>query len=190
LSGRTRPSPRVRSVIVQAATNGGKPLHSEFCSCCAVCGQIVEEDDCGYLLSTHPLTNRITIFCWSSARARIDEVRAACQPQHAIEMVAEWIACGTLNLTFADASLPHVSRRKSTLSRRNPGTRVFSQPLGELAINPETVRRLFEGNPGALASMLDCLLEALRRDQTAGRAQIPSAKVLPAKATATHRIAS
>jgi hypothetical protein len=135
---------------------------------CAVCGNPVENDALAYLLTTNSTTNRLTIFRWHKNLSRIERARAACEPEHALELVAHWMASGTLELDFAQATSCRAPRNADDALAIEPAHfRAQPKPISELTVNRDSLQRVLEENPQALASILDSLLEALQRDKNA-----------------------
>ncbi len=143
---------------------------------CAVCGHAVEDDTFAYLLTTNPATDRLTILRWNRNLSRIERSRAACQPEHALELVAHWMASGTLELNFSQVVPSRVPRDpESTLTVQSTCPCAHPKPIGELTVNRESLQGVLENNPQALGSILDSLLEALQRDKNAEPGIIPAA---------------
>jgi len=91
-------------------------------------------------------------------------VRAACGPEHALEIVAHWMVSGRLDITFTQVEArASIRKHQPTGTAARPPAR--PKPIGELYINRDSVRTLLASDPDALASVLDSLLEALLRDQ-------------------------
>jgi hypothetical protein len=136
-----------------------------------------------YLLIAQLNPHRIAILRWNRSLAARAEVRAACTPEHALEMVAHWMVSGRLDLTFTGAGL-----RREHSSPQNRATKSAvnlaetCRPIGELVINQESVRNLVANDPEALASVLDSLLEALQRD----KGTLPSKKAVLHTTLAWH----
>lgn len=128
---------------------------------CAVCGSAVNGEGSGYLLSAPTGQNRIAILRWNSALSEAANVRAACAPEHALEIVAHWMVSGRLDLEFTAVTPPSPAPHASLAAA--PAS-VNYRPISELVINRDSVRELLAHDPEALASVLDSLLEALHRD--------------------------
>jgi len=69
----------------------------------------------------------------------------------------------------------HFTKPAPRLQQNRPGRELTGsatglaphyQPIGELVINRDSVRKLVASDPEALASVLDSLLEALQRDRS------------------------
>jgi hypothetical protein len=151
------------------------PLNRKLSQYCAVCGHPVEDDAFSYLLTTNPATNRLTILRWNRNLSRSERARAACEPEHVLEMVAHWMGSGTLNLTYAQGVTCRIRRNPDSALAVHPASACAQPvPISELTVNRESLRRVLEINPQALASTLDSLLEALQRDKSSGLAALPA----------------
>lgn len=150
-------------------------LNRKLSHYCAVCGHAVEDDAFAYLLTTNPATNRLTILRWNRNLSRIERARAACEPEHVLELVAHWMASGTLDLNFAQV-IPFRVPQDPDSSPSVRSTHPCPQPksIGELTVNRESLQRVLENNPQALGSILDSLLEALQRDKNLEPATVPA----------------
>ena len=134
---------------------------------CAVCGHPVDRLATAYLLVAQATPPRIAILRWNQTLAAREEARAACSPEHALEIVAHWMVSGLLDIHFTKpAPRLHQNRPSSELTGSATGLAPHYQPIGELVINRDSVRKLVASDPEALASVLDSLLEALQRDRS------------------------
>jgi len=146
-------------------------LNAKSDSRCAVCGHLVDPMVSGYLLMAQVTPPRIAILHWNRPLAAREEVRAACSPEHALEIVAHWMVSGLLDINFSQpAPYNHedkriVDKRIKELTESATPQAPRCQPIGELVINRDSVRRLVASDPEALASVLDSLLEVLLRDR-------------------------
>jgi len=132
-----------------------------------------------------PAANRIAILRWNRTLAAREEARAACTPEHALEIVAHWMVSGRLDLRFTQAApQPELSKSGGQTAAQAAHPVGTYKPIGELVINRDSVRKLVASDPEALASVLDSLLEAVLRDRNS-----PSTK-MPALTTAATRHAS
>jgi len=144
--------------------DGGIRLNAKSNSRCAVRGHLVDPMVSGYLLMAQVTPPRIAILHWNKTLAAREEARAACSPEHALEIVAHWMVSGLLDINFS-LSAPHEDKRISELTESATPQTPRCQPIGELVINRDGVRRLVASDPEALASVLDSLLEVLLRDR-------------------------
>ena len=150
-------------------------LNRQLSHYCAVCGHPVEDGAFAYLLTTNPASNRLTILRWNRNLSRIERARAACEPEHVLEIVTHWMASGTLGLNFAQVApfqIPRGPESAPTVQSMRPCTQ--PKPISELAVNRKSLQRVLENNPQALGSILESLLEALQRDQRIGPATVPA----------------
>jgi hypothetical protein len=128
---------------------------------CAFCG----EDDVRplhwYLLAENSWMNRVKILLWSDALACQPGILAVCCAEHVQELVAHWMAVGSLNYPFARVPGQRAAQKPAPVSVE-PDTRQGTV-VGELAIHRESLTRLLAENPQALAGMLDALVNALSK---------------------------
>jgi hypothetical protein len=143
---------------------GGVRLNAKSDSPCAVCGHLVDPIS-GYLLMAQVTPPRIAILHWNKTLARREEARAACSPEHALEIVAHWMVSGRLDLKFTEPAL-HEDKPIREMMESAAHQIPHGQPIGELVINRDSVRRLVASDPEALVSVLDSLLEVLLRDRS------------------------
>lgn len=152
-------------------------LNDKSFACCAVCGQILDAPATSYLLMDQPNPHRIAILRWSRTLAARHEARAACSPEHALEIVAHWMVTGRLDLSFTQAGPQSKQNKCFTEAAPAPRLRGSYRPIGELVINRESVRKLVASDPEALASVLDSLMEALLRDRGLPREKKPASGI-------------
>ena len=138
-------------------------MQSQCGDSCTVCGHLVDSAASGYLLMAPIAAHRITILHWTPTLAVREEARAACSPEHALEIVAHWMVSGRLDLAFTQPRTAAPVRPPRRASAPIAETALSHKPIGELVINRESVRKLVANDPEALASVLDSLLEALLR---------------------------
>jgi hypothetical protein len=145
----------------------GISLNVQCGNCCVVCGRPVDRVVTAYLLVAQTIPPRIAILRWNQTLTAREEARAACSPEHALEIVAHWMVSGLLDIHFTKpARHPQKNGPSSELRESATPVTAYSQPIGELLINRDSVRRLVASDPEALASVLDSLLEALQRDRS------------------------
>ncbi len=143
--------------------------------CCAVCGHTLDPLGSAYLLMAQPAANRIAILRWNRTLAAREEARAACTPEHALEIVAHWMVSGRLDLRFTQAApQPELSKSGGQTAAQAAHPVGTYKPIGELVINRDSVRKLVASDPEALASVLDSLLEAVLRDRNSRSTKMPA----------------
>ena len=128
---------------------------------CAVCGEEHVRPLHWYLLTENSWLNRVKVLLWSDALACQPGVSAVCSPEHVQELVAHWMAVGSLNYPFARVP-GEQERRVPTATRWEPDSGQGTV-VGELAIHRESLSRLLAENPQALSVMLDALVSALTK---------------------------
>src|ERR1700687_1354517 len=121
---------------------GGISLNVECGSCCVVCGHMVDPLVTAYLLVAHVTPLRIAILRWNPTLATREEARAACSPEHALEIVAHWMVSGLLEINFTPpARRLHENNRSSKLTAGATPLAAHFKPIGELVINRDSVRK-------------------------------------------------
>lgn len=128
---------------------------------CAVCGEEDVRPVNWYLLAENSWMNRVKILLWSDALACQPGVLPVCCAEHVQELVAHWMAVGSLNYPFARVPGQRPAKRLATVPVE-PDTRQGTL-VGELAIHRESLTRLLADNPQALSGMLDALVSALSK---------------------------
>jgi hypothetical protein len=125
---------------------------------CAVCGEEDVRPLNWYLLTENSWLNRIKILLWSDALACQPGVLPVCCAEHVQELVAHWMAVGSLNYPFAQVPGQRAIRKLSAIPTE-PDTRQETV-VGELAIHRESLTRLLADNPQALSRCTgECVVE-------------------------------
>ena len=132
---------------------------------CRICQAERRQGEDWFLLIDNDWEDRLKIVVWCEALAARDETYAACSPSHVQRLVAHWMATGSLDYPFARV-IPRSARTFTSLeelhSPSNGCRDVGSiQELGELAVDRDTLHRLFLENPDSLVPVLDALMSAL-----------------------------
>ncbi len=131
---------------------------------CRICHVERAPGEPWFLVVGNDWEDRLKILCWNETLARQDRVHPACSPSHVQQLVAYWMATGSLNYPFAtDASLEggeKVGPRAHPLASPIPNTD-NTQAIGELAVDRASVKRLLLENPESLVPVLDALMTAL-----------------------------
>ena len=139
--------------------------------CCTVCGRVVEHNNAAYLLTANLAATTMQIHHWDRKLARIRNSRAACGPDHVMEMAALWMATGSLGLFLAQTAFGQTLQpTQDALAARATATsaghrRPSTEPAGELSVDRPNLQQVFQTNPDLLISMLAALLDALRGDE-------------------------
>lgn len=90
-------------------------------------------------------------------------MQAACSPSHAQQLVAHWMATGSLDYPFAHVgavAAPTAPLSEKTVNQ-DFSAQAGSHVLGELAVHRESLRRLLMESPESLVPVLDALVSAL-----------------------------
>jgi hypothetical protein len=142
---------------------GRKKIESQFTQpfSCAVCGEEHLHPQHWFLLTENRWMNRVKILLWSDMVACQTGVLAVCCAEHVQELVAHWMATGSLNYPFAN--LPGEKVWRAADSQLDEADTRKGTVIGELAIHRESLSRLLAENPQALSGMLDALMSGLCR---------------------------
>lgn len=138
---------------------------------CRVCQNEKQYGEEWFLVIGNYWEDRLRILPWTERLATAEGVHAICSPWHVQQLVAHWMATGSLDYPFA-----HRLSRTSSATRSHGSFNVNStvitgrQPLGELAVDRESLRRLLMERPESLVPVLDALVTALY----SGREEMPS----------------
>jgi hypothetical protein len=121
-----------------------------------------------FLLMDNDWEDRLKIVVWCESLAARHETYAACSLSHVQKLVAHWMATGSLDYPFARV-LPRPPRTFSSLEgvgspSSGCGDLGNIQELGELAVDRDSLHRLFLENPDSLVPVLDALMSALHTD--------------------------
>jgi len=133
-------------------------------SLCAICGHVRRRENGWFLLMEDHWHDRLKILKWNDILAQQGGVRCACGTMHVRELVAHWMAAGSLDYPFASASAFELWINKCLdrdLGCEPPIAKVRGQVIGELAIHRESLRRALRDGSQSLSATLDALLRAL-----------------------------
>lgn len=132
---------------------------------CTICGQHNCGDQGWFLLVEDPWLDRLTVLHWNSTLAGKQHVHCLCSAAHLRELVAHWMATGSLEYPFVLLTPPH---EKATI--RGHAEKRHDQPraaipitglIGELAVHRESLQRALKEHPQCLFTILEALLGAL-----------------------------
>ncbi|MGC2195786.1 MAG: hypothetical protein WA628_14010 [Terriglobales bacterium] len=137
---------------------------------CAICLESHVGTDGWFLLTENRWTDRLKILTWNANLAIQPGVHAACGVTHVQQLVAHWMATGSLDYPFART---RDSGSLSTQKRSNGRAALQTEPntggtkvLGELAVHRESLTRILTENPESLAGILSALISALLDHQS------------------------
>jgi hypothetical protein len=119
------------------------------------------------------LDDRLRILEWQDGFSGREGVQAACSAAHVQQLVAHWMATGTLNYSVTEPwqrSWASILRKHShhTGPNLHPAINGAKQ-LVELSVDREGLKRVLQENPASLISMLEALVSAIQ-GQYAGEA--------------------
>ena len=148
---------------------------------CTICGDERSAGQVWFLVAESHWEDKLTVLEWRDELARRQGIYAACSAGHVEELVVHWMTTGSLDYPFAT-----VGQKRGRLAPRRgsflpfldePDTRGARQ-IGELAIDPECVRRALREDPESLRVILDELVRALERETTGVTARLESADAM------------
>jgi hypothetical protein len=132
---------------------------------CAICQVEGRDRQSWFLLAENHWEDRLKILQWNDLLAGHDGMYAACSVFHVQQLVAHWMATGSLDYPFARSG----ATRKRPFSQGEWGRKAEATgpnlggitQLGEIAVHRETLQRVLLENPESLLSILDALVSAL-----------------------------
>lgn len=131
---------------------------------CRICQAERRQGETWFSLIDNEWEDRLKVVVWCEELAARDQACAACSPSHVQKLVTHWMATGSLDYPIARI-MPRSAR--FSLSRELPSPSTVSchtvriQELGELAVDRDTLHRIFLENPNSLSPVLDALMSAL-----------------------------
>jgi hypothetical protein len=136
----------------------------------AICGEVCRDSFGWFLLVEDHWRDRLKILRWNEAVAQQDGTRCACCVAHVRELVAHWMATGSLDHPFAS-----VSAFENWINKcldRDFGTKptshgVMGNVIGEVAVHRESLRYALRDGTQSLSSTLEALLRGLEENNEA-----------------------
>ena len=136
---------------------------------CTICEAAQSPEQNWFLLVQNQWDDRIKVLQWNASLASQPGVHCACSTAHAKQLVAHWMATGSLDYPFASSNNSLKSGRRRLVSGPSASATADvsgAVQLGELAVHRESLRRVLEDNPHSLSSILDALVSGLERHQS------------------------
>lgn len=131
---------------------------------CTICGENMPASRRSFAVVQSRLEDKVRIF-HREDMAGPRGVQGACCSAHVRELVIHWMVTGSLDYPFADARSKHKLAVQSPT--RSPGGQgafdSLAVPIGELAIDRDSVSRILSENPAWLEVILGELHDALER---------------------------
>ena len=135
---------------------------------CTICGEHSTGDMGWFLVVQDSWLDRLKILHWNSGLAAEEGVHSVCDATHVSELVAHWMATGSLEYPFASLSFPKQKVRiiEFGTNKRGAASDEFQNAglIGELAVHRESLERILQDNPQSLSGILEALLGALKQD--------------------------
>jgi len=131
---------------------------------CTICGDDMPASLRSFAVAQSRLEDKVRIFHREDATDP-SGVHGACCSAHVRELVIHWMVTGSLDYPFADTR-PKRAAAAETLTRPvgcESGFTSLATPIGELAIDRDSVNRVLSENPVWLEVILDELHDALER---------------------------
>ncbi len=123
---------------------------------CVVCGIETKRHAGWFLVMENCWLDRVRVLSWHPVLAREGRMRGVCSKQHLKTLVTHWLNHANLQLVAGGASpwLPAVDTRQ-----RGSNDSAFSmgKVVGELAVQRESLSKVWTGSPEAR----ECILNAL-----------------------------
>ena len=129
---------------------------------CSICGEQKRAGQAGFLVLEDAWLDRLKILRWNHRLAAHPRVHFLCTPTHVGELVAHWMATGTV--TYPLLSAGNLARKQDLMEHlESPETPAISSEglIGELAVHRESLERALRDHPESLSSILNALLSAL-----------------------------
>lgn len=138
---------------------------------CTICGEYTNHGQGWFLVVEDSWLDRLKVLHWNEGLAGHAQMHCLCSAAHVRELVAHWMATGSLAYPFASVSSPaqKVSIRASKKGlEASTKLEIHSDWLiGELAVHRQSLERALSEHPQCLSTILEALTGAL------GTAPIP-----------------
>ena len=148
---------------------------------CTICGDEKIPGQVWFLVAESHWEDKLQVLEWRDELAIRQGIYPVCGAAHVEEMVIHWMTTGSLDYPFATVGPKRgrLALRRGSFLRpvEEPDTRGARQ-IGELAIDPECVRRALREDPESLRVILDELVRALERETTGVTARLESADAM------------
>lgn len=132
---------------------------------CTICGECKRDDNGWFLLVEDAWLDRLKVLRWNSTLASQQQVHCLCSASHLRELVAHWMATGSLEYPFAlvPTASEKVMIRGAGKAKVKPSHLEISSSglIGELAVHRESLNRALSEHPQCLSTILEALLVAL-----------------------------
>jgi hypothetical protein len=139
---------------------------NELPNACAICGEKKMPSDFWFLVAENRWEDKLRVLQWDDRLAGKTGIQQACSVAHVEELVVHWMTTGSLDYPFARIGFAAgAPPRFHSLRDRHYGADTSGgQQIGELAVHRESMERILVESPQSLRTILDALLEALRRE--------------------------
>jgi len=130
---------------------------------CSICGDAEPDASFWFLVRENYLQDKVQILHWNERLAGGVGVHPACSAAHVQEMVVHWMTTGSLSYPFALVRQRDPDARRGRERSRSTQREIReNRPIGELAVDRESMQRVLSESPHSLRTILDALLSALQ----------------------------
>ncbi len=136
---------------------------------CTICGEDYESLDARwFLVAESRWEDKLKILEWDDLLASQSGMHQACSVAHVQELVVHWMTTGSVDYPFAQIR-PQANRLrfwKKTPEPKSfqPASTDSEKPIGELAVDRQSLHRVLSESPHSLKSILDALMAALQKE--------------------------
>jgi hypothetical protein len=131
-------------------------------SSCTICGKLLGALNEAFALTQTLGEDRLRIYHWNHLAERVG-LRGACCASHVRELVIHWMVTANLNYPFANSTPNPETGQDWHASPQSNAITPMATPVGELAVDHDSVSRLLQTNPASLVVILDELDDALQK---------------------------
>ena len=133
---------------------------------CSICGDSYGPDSSRwFLVVENSWEDKLKILEWNEQLAWNVGIRQACSIRHVQELVVHWMTTGTMDYPFAEVRRVVRRLRATNFDHGIKDYEAPPRPIGELAVDRESMKRVLSESPKSLKAILDALLAALQRDK-------------------------
>jgi hypothetical protein len=129
---------------------------------CTICGRFLYATGKAFGITQTPGGDRLRIYHWDPLAQRAG-LRGACGASHVRELVIHWMVTANLNYPFASSMQFPETGQGRRISLQPDAAAPKAIPVGELAVDHDSISRLLQTNPASLIVILDELYDALQK---------------------------
>ncbi len=128
---------------------------------CAICGGALTNNEQAFAVTQSLGEDKLRVFHWTSL-SNNESVYGACSVPHVRELVIHWMVTEHLDFPFAKSESGGAQTDKKPFSTHRESL-PSSTPVGELAVDHDSVRRILQVDPHRLGVILNELDDALHK---------------------------